>query len=216
MSKPRGMLASQEGTILILGAAFLLLIAIVIGALLKSTGQEVVNESACKGKSACPELIQAAVDGNDSALFELIEKGANVDTQATDTGDTPLIAAMKNNQFSMASKLITAHADISLPNRQGLTPLMIAASIGNRGYVRQLLAMKADPNAAFPNRTDNGMPGMVTALMLASENGIPDIAQLLVEAGADATMVDSRGWDSVRYAQEHEHMALAKWLATKK
>lgn len=40
--------------------------------------------------------------------------------------------------------------------------------------------------------------GNASALMLALENGQPQIAEMLIEAGADLTLKDDAGWTPLR------------------
>jgi ankyrin repeat protein len=67
-------------------------------------------------------------------------------------------------------------ADVNAKTVDGVTPLMMASSAGQREVVRQLLDAKVDVNA----KADNGG----TALMAASENGHREVVRLLRIGGA--------------------------------
>jgi ankyrin repeat protein len=72
--------------------------------------------------------------------------------------------------------LIKAGATVDIENRQGLTPLMFAASQGESEVARELLVHKAD----FARRDYTGR----TALMWAERNGKAAVMSVLRRSGA--------------------------------
>ena len=71
-------------------------------------------------------------------------------------------------------------------------PIHDAVTSGDVGRVRELLAGGADCNG----RNGDG----ATALMLAAHAGRLDLAQALIDAGADVNATDERGWGALAKA----------------
>jgi ankyrin repeat protein len=107
----------------------------------------------------------------------LIRAGADVNA-VNELGATPLYLAAENGSAAIVERLLTAgaRADTALPS--GETPLMTAARAGSVGAVKALIARKADVNAV--ERTEGQ-----TALMWAVAEQHPDVAKVLIDAGAD-------------------------------
>ena len=100
-----------------------------------------------------------------------------------DDGQTLLEAACAAGLTHAIPVLLKHGASIDLPNRQGLTPLSLAAKRGQADTVRALIANGAQPNLRFP-------PSLSTPLHHAA-NG--DIASLLASVGSRPTLKNSRG-----------------------
>lgn len=103
------------------------------------------------------------------------------------------------------SRLLASGADPNWRNRDGWTPLMIAAAERHLDTVAALLAAKADPNA----RNVLGR----TALMFASRYGQDAIAERLLAAGADPNIVPGdQGWTALIAAAAHGHVRTVELL----
>lgn len=126
-------------------------------------------------------LHKAAMWNNKMADM-LIELGAPL--EATDQyGQTPLMLATQHRNFPLVKKLIDAGADPFHNTQDNITPLMFAAQAGDLDSAKLFVRLGLDVNA----RRDCGM----TALHFArhAKNRL-DIACLLVEAGADASLTN--------------------------
>lgn len=88
-----------------------------------------------------------------------------------------LIGSVDKNDSAGISKLLADGADVNARDREGMTPLMHAALLGNQDLVDLLLSKGAKVNLA-----DNFG---VTALMQAAWAGHSQIVQALISAGAD-------------------------------
>jgi len=95
-------------------------------------------------------------------------------------GETPLMLAAIHNNLPLAKLLIERGADV---NREGWTPLHYAATRGHREMMRLLL----DHDAYIDSESANG----TTPLMLAASSAPPLAVKLLLEEGADPTLVNS-------------------------
>ena len=102
----------------------------------------------------------------------------------TASADTPLIAAIKNQDHRAALALIRQRAPVRQTEPDGTTPLHWAVDVNDLEMVKALLRAGAT-NAA--NRYG------ATPLELAAENGNPQIIDALLRAGADAKGANPEG-----------------------
>ena len=93
-------------------------------------------------------------------------------------GNTALHAATERNQIEMAELLIDLGADLNSENKNGMTPLMIAARHGNATLVKALLAKGA--NARKTDFTGRD------AVSWAQESRRPAVVQMLQRAAVAA------------------------------
>ncbi|KAJ5318212.1 hypothetical protein N7476_004632 [Penicillium atrosanguineum] len=98
-------------------------------------------------------------------------------------GDTPLIAAARNNQAQMTSALISAGANVNACNAVGETALYWAISNGNLRIVEILLRAKADVTLRYE--------GGLTALWLAAKGRHLAMSELLLSNGENANVRDA-------------------------
>ena len=137
-------------------------------------------------------LQEAVGSGGSKTVRVLIEAGA--DTSVLDErGQTILTLACQNKDAPMARTIIRhARHLIETPNRDGLTPLMVAAAVGDDDLVG-LLANQAN--------LDRKTPTGKTALLLACERGRSDVARQLIHAGADSNLCDNLGLSPLEAAK---------------
>lgn len=152
-------------------------------------------------------LMTAARTGNPEVVNALIARGANVNAAETWQKQTALMwAALENNPATI--KVLVEHgADMSARSKVlnfpeyryetngmavfqlpkgGWTALMYAAREGAIAAAAALADLKADLNAVSPQEG-------TTALQLAVINVHYDLANLLLEKGADPNVADSSG-----------------------
>jgi ankyrin repeat protein len=115
-------------------------------------------------------------------------------------GTTPLLRAARGADIPAIERLAAAGALLDLPQRDGLTPLMVAvgagaSSIDTRGKFRTALEaletadVLLEAGAAIDQTDARGR----TALHYAAAAGYTDAALLLVERGANLAATDSDG-----------------------
>lgn len=165
-----------------------------------------------------PLIISILADNREMALF-LLQSGANVDARQRDSGETALWYATLLGRTDLAQILLESHARVDLRYAEDQTVLHLAASRGNAEIARQLLAAHAEVNsldergnspldkAVLQNFRDvvallldqhadfrRAQEGSLrTALHKACIKGFPEIARLLIQAGADPAARDN--WD---------------------
>ena len=100
-----------------------------------------------------------------------------------DDGQTLLEAACAAGLIRAIAVLVKQGATIDLPNRQGLTPLSLAAKRGNKELVRELIAQGAQPNLRFIPQLSSPLLSSATA----------DIATTLITVGARSHLKNAKG-----------------------
>ena len=182
-----------------------------------------VNAVNNRGKTA---LWVACCDGQDSLVKILLD--AKADPNITDKdGDSCLHAAIHGQCSTETIQKVFDHgAYINAVNNDRATPLLLACSTAQAESVELLLHFKADPNSAdsdgdtsilnavegycdvktLHTLIDNGAKVNaannkgLTALLKACSYSQMDVVKVLLEAGADATIVDDVHYSSLHAA----------------
>ena len=115
--------------------------------------------------------------------------------------ETPLMLAAINNQLDLAKVLIERGADV---NRPGWSPLHYAATRGHRDMMRLLL----DHDAYIDSESANG----TTPLMMAAYSAPPLAVKLLLEEGADPTLVNHDNASALDFALSKERKQSAFYI----
>jgi len=132
--------------------------------------------SAAPVYAAGSEVADAVLQGKKDVLRSLLQKGADVNAPQID-GTTALHWAVRADDLEMADLLLNAGAKPSVANRDGATPLQLAALNGSAAMIGRLLKAGVDANASLSSSGD-------TALMIAARTGRPDAVKLLLDNGA--------------------------------
>ena len=147
-------------------------------------------------RAAGSDVADAVMRGDLAAARALIQKGSDVNAPQGDNA-TALHWAVYRDSVEAVDMLVRAGAKSS-PNREGMTPLAMAALFGNPQVVDRLLKAGADAKAIGPNGE--------SMVMFASRNGNPDVIRLLVEAGANVNAREPvRGTTALMWAVEQRH-----------
>jgi len=163
-------------------------------------------------------LMYAARDGATDAAQALVAAGAEVNAVDPD-GTTPLVRAIWNAHYDTARALLAAGADPNVTDTSGMGALYAAVDMSSLGevygtpprkvkdtttpldLVRLLLAAgaKVDARLTAAALQRNHTPGEAllgagtTPLMRAARNGDAAVMQVLVAAGADASLAQPNG-----------------------
>jgi ankyrin repeat protein len=140
------------------------------------------------------DLPQAAAAGALVAVDRLLELGFAVDTR-DHQGATALLHACGAGHRDVAALLLDKGADATLAANNGMTPLAAAVSARRESLVALLLQHSVG--------ADQRLPGEATALMVAAAMGYPDIAEQLLDGGADVNAVDARGHAALHAAAQY-------------
>jgi excisionase family DNA binding protein len=110
----------------------------------------------------------------------LLRKKADV-TRTQVEGDTALHVALESGApESLLKAIVRSGADVNAPNKHGESPLSIAARAEDESAVRFLLAHGANPKT--------GGVDEVSPVSAALDNDNHDLARLLIDQGAKATL----------------------------
>ncbi|XP_017944967.2 ankyrin repeat domain-containing protein 17 isoform X3 [Xenopus tropicalis] len=148
-------------------------------------------------------LMEAAREGHEEMVALLLGQGANINAQTEETQETALTLACCGGFLEVADFLIKAGADIELGCS---TPLMEAAQEGHLELVKYLLAAA---NVQATTATGD------TALTYACENGHTDVADVLLQAGADLEHESEGGRTPLMKAARAGHVCTVQFLISK-
>lgn len=135
--------------------------------------------------------------------FSLITMAA-MKTNPTDTIKDNLFTAIRSIDYTSINILLSDGAEIDTVDRQGNTPLMIAAKIGNPRIVDIILSHSPEINKT----NEQG----VTALMIAAESGQLHIVEKLINKGADVSIRDGKGNTAVTLAGKFGHQQVVNFF----
>jgi ankyrin repeat protein len=154
-------------------------------------------------------LLYAARENCHACADVLLTSGADINLPDPD-GVSPLLVAIMNANWDLANQLIAAGADVNQWDIFGETPLFTAVNSHTRRdggrnsidpinkttgieIVKTLLARGADPNMQLffkpANLAGNTNTRGTTALIRAANNGDVEVVKLLLEHGADASIM---------------------------
>jgi hypothetical protein len=139
------------------------------------------------------DLPAAAAAGALATVQRLLELGFAVDTQ-DDQGASALLRACGAGHREIAACLLDAGADPALAARSGVTPLAAAVAARREALVALLLQHEVSADQRLPNEA--------TALMVAAAMGYPEIAEQLLDAGAEVNAVDAGGRSALHAAAQ--------------
>ena len=184
-----------------------------------------------------PDALTAmAVIGDVEALKEYVSSGGAVDARSIDgksflhyacSEETALVAPQAAQRRELfVAELLAQGASASLRDKDGWTPLQLAANTGSTGLARLLLKAGADPSAADPRgytplhqavwkqceevidmlisaraSLDMQQRTGLTPLAVAVGNGMHGVAEKLLRAGARKDLADNEGTVVLQIAQ---------------
>ena len=147
-------------------------------------------------------LLIAAVRSDAVRVARLLVADPATDVEATNAvGETAMMLAAYRDQKAVVAALVERGAEV---NRRGWTALHYAASVDAREIVALLLEHSAYIDADSPNRT--------TPLMMAARGDHAEMCRLLVDAGADPTLVNERDLTAADFARRAQDDDVARWL----
>ncbi|MBX5460866.1 MAG: ankyrin repeat domain-containing protein [Steroidobacteraceae bacterium] len=152
-------------------------------------------------------LMMAAREGNVEIVKLLLDRGAPVDGRDPEYQQTPLMLAARYGNADVVRLLLQRGAQVDAQTRTGEVPRFRppSANSGSKGagIVR----------GGWPERGERDpVPGAKTPLLYAAREGHLEIAQLLLDAGADLEKADADGVSPLLMAILNERLALAKFF----
>ncbi len=163
-----------------------------------------VNSRAADGTTA---LHWAAHWDDVETVDFLLKAGASIDA-VDDHGVTALSLAAENASLRMVEALLKAGANPNIAQMSGMTPLLEAINVGNAQAVQTLIAHRANVDAATSKTK-------ITPLMWAIGDNHPDLAKMLLDAGADVQAVTADGFSALTFAARVGDVATARLLVAR-
>ncbi|KAK2589553.1 hypothetical protein QQS21_012766 [Conoideocrella luteorostrata] len=148
-----------------------------------------------------------AADGGHEAVVKLLLAESSVDPHSKDLyGRSTLSYAVWSGDEGVVNQLVEKGVLLNSVDRDGRTPLCLAAGGGQESIVRLMLAMPGiDP--------DSSDMGGRTPLSLAARYGHAEVARLLLEDGkVDVNHKDNEGCTPLALATENGHENVVRLL----
>lgn len=131
--------------------------------------------------------LHLGVRSNDLILVEtLLQSDRTIVDDTNNEGQTALFSAVLTSNAIMVQRLIRAGADSNVTDKDGFTPLTLAASRSKVDFVAKLLK-------DFGFHVNEKGPFGKTALHFAYDSNNIEMAKLLSECGANLNIPDCRG-----------------------
>lgn len=122
--------------------------------------------------------MQACADGNCRSVRRLVRNRKRLKERDAATGYSPLHMAACNGHADVVSALLAAGASVSARDREGNTPLLVAAA-NNDVETSRILVQKSNPSA----KNAKGE----SAILYFTQHGNSDGVSILLTAGAAVT-----------------------------
>lgn len=149
-------------------------------------------------------LMIAAWNGHLELMRLFLDRGANINFANRFDEQALQLAAWRGHADAVHLLLERGAAINRAGNHWGA--LHYAVFAGHDDIARLLMAQGADVNARAPNAS--------TALMLAAREDRADLAQALIDAGADASMTNEWGDDALAFAMRNGNYRIAKMVSS--
>jgi ankyrin repeat protein len=159
-----------------------------------------------KNRYGVSPLLLCAEGGNETLVKLLVSVGADVNMSPSGdlavehilAGQTPLYGAAKKGHYHICKFLIENGADVNAETMTGATPLYTAVEEGHLEICQLLIEFLADvnkcPNGDWAAELNINQQ---SPLLLACIKNNTQIAELLLENGADPNLVNERGSSSL-------------------
>lgn len=148
-------------------------------------------------------VMMLALRENSMKVFDLLLKSEDIQIEArAANGDSAVMIASFAGNLDGVKKLLAAGAQI---NRPGWTALHYAAAKGSVEIIALLLEHAAYIDAESPNKT--------TPLMMAASSGNIAAVKLLLDEGADLSLINEAGLNALDFAFHYEKPDIAEGLA---
>ena len=172
-----------------------------------------INAQDCKGQTA---LMHSCIHGSGDIFVFLLENNADIKVK-DNSGKTALDYAIKHNRPEMIEFLLLLGANDTLSldkalkkaaefeniNKQTLLLFReLSKDLPDINIIKFFIDAGADVNAKHPYGW--------TALMVAADNGHPEIVKLLIAAGADVNAMDNTGFTALMYAARNGRTEIVK------
>ena len=170
-------------------------------------------------------LFSAAKNGDIKTVQTLIKQGVNVNATTPNKWTALMLAALHGQTESVRcllghrtkghrAKRQAANPYVTLKD-SAMNAFLLAVRSGNADTVRLLLdkvSIDINHQSEYELRDDERYTIMPTPLMFAAKYGHTDVMKLLIEKGADVSIIDNGGENALSLATKHGHIASVRLL----
>ncbi len=148
----------------------------------------------CDFQTRCLPLADAAKAGELETIRFLLDNGADINA-FTAFFDVALTSALAGKQNAAVQLLLEKGADVNIPNAFGTTPFIGALAAGDVEMAKLLLDKGGNPDRRFFAFNSDAKPGDTgdRPLEAAIMSRKPELVEMLLKAGADATLKGHAG-----------------------
>ena len=150
------------------------------------------------------QLVQQSFDGQLAKVQTLVEKGAAVDSRGGKSR-TALMWAAANGHADIVEYLHSKGADINARDGDNQTALMLAVRRSYVPIVEYLLKNGAEVNVQSLKR-------QTSALTIAAAVGDETVVRMLLDSGADKSLVELGGHTALDRARQFGHPSIVALL----
>lgn len=136
-------------------------------------------------KKRVSEMIAAARAGDTEKVKQLLAKGAEINAPESESGDTPILAAIDKGQWETAEYLLTQGPDLTREDNNGNSPLYLTVSRGDSAVV--MVKRLLDAGAPIDLGPKTGDNAGATPLHICCATGANACLEALLARGASAT-----------------------------
>jgi len=164
---------------------------------LKVKGLKNANAVNQKGQT----LMDASVFFNNMDAAQLLySMGADVNLPNPNTGETPVMTALRAGNDSMTEFLIAAGANLNAVSNNGATPLLIAVANKNMVWIDRLISRGSTAGASGQN-----------LLAFVTEKNMPGIIAML-KSGISPNIKNAAGYTPLYMAASMGDLDMARWI----
>jgi hypothetical protein len=154
------------------------------------------------------DVVKAAATSGQEKVLKVIEKRLEALLSPDDWLVAQFYNAAKAGYKDTIQKLLTQGVEPDLQNPRKVSPLWVAATNGHLRVVELLLGTNA---VDINSKSIAGRP----PIFWASARGYEDVVRLLLEAGADPSLMDEDERNAISMAKQYGHNKIVKMLAGK-
>ncbi len=148
-------------------------------------------------------------------LLGLVGQQARAQEPISDQGKQ-LFMSLLGRDYAKARQLILDGADVNYQIDNGLTPLMLAADIGNVDIARMLVEHHANVNAKQSGMQPNGFTALhFLVKSRTSDENFREIGDILFDAGANFNRKDADGNTPLHLAALRGSLDRVRYLVSK-
>lgn len=171
---------------------------------------EAVRLLLTKGAQCDMEAMRAAVEAGISYVEILLDHGVSV-SYTNEFGDTFLIMAVVEDRIDVVKFLLERGADINQKGGLGISPLTSACLHGNT-KIFHLLFGYVDENGNSVDVNQQTDFGTTALSEIVSKRNNENIMELLLERGADPSIADKRGDNTLHHAVGGENENIIRMI----